>query len=360
MGSKSAPPPAPNYQQLAMAQGGANEAAAVASAKLSNPNIYGPLGTQVVTYNKSPTFNETAYNAAMSNYNQQYQDYLNAPLRDRAIAPIMPTKEEFTSSIDTPVITQTLNENAKAALDAQQVVQRRLAELGVTAADTAEKKFGPDSEFKFTGPDITGSLGGYGAVQNAPYLEGYGRAGANVGVQGINYGPSAGQYGQAQAGPSGAAYGTATGGPSADQFAAQGGPDVGQYGMAQGGPSANQYTAGGKLDYSTAGAGPSAGLYGLQQGGVQGPNLQTSLDTSGQIERGPTMGQYGLAQGGPSGPQLQGRLDTSQLAAMPVNAGMTAQQAIMSRLAPQLQAQRAQLETQLANQGLVRDRKSVV
>jgi len=38
---------------------------------------------------------------------------------------------------------------------------------------------------------------------------------------------------------------------------------------------------------------------------------------------------------------------------MPVNAGMTAQNAIMSRLAPQLQQQRSQAETQLRNQGLV-------
>ena len=38
---------------------------------------------------------------------------------------------------------------------------------------------------------------------------------------------------------------------------------------------------------------------------------------------------------------------------MPVNAGMTAQDAIMSRLQPQIERQRAQQETQLRNQGLV-------
>ena len=99
--------------------------------------------------------------------------------------------------------------------------------------------------------------------------------------------------------------------------------------------------------------GPTAGQYGFAAGGPQGLDLQ-GLDTSGigGVQTG--TGQFGQAQGGPNAPRLQGQLDTSQLAAMPVNAGMTAQQAIMSRLDPQLQRQRAQLETQLTNQGLAR------
>ena len=91
----------------------------------------------------------------------------------------------------------------------------------------------------------------------------------------------------------------------------------------------------------------------MAAGGPQGLNLQ-GLDTSGISGVQTSAGQFGTAQGGPAAPTLQGQLDTSSLAAMPVNAGMTAQQAIMSRLDPQLQRQRAQLETQLANQGLVR------
>ena len=99
--------------------------------------------------------------------------------------------------------------------------------------------------------------------------------------------------------------------------------------------------------------GPTAGQYGTAAGGPGALNLQ-GLDTSGigGVQTG--MGQFGQAQGGPAAPTLQGQLDVSNLAQMPVNAGMTAQEAIMSRLDPQLQRQRAQLETQLANQGLVR------
>jgi hypothetical protein len=73
------------------------------------------------------------------------------------------------------------------------------------------------------------------------------------------------------------------------------------------------------------------------------------------------MGQYGLANS--QNATLQnafnsgmfnnmGQIDTSKLAAAPVNAGMTAQNAIMSRLQPQMQHQNEALQAQLANQGI--------
>jgi hypothetical protein len=52
------------------------------------------------------------------------------------------------------------------------------------------------------------------------------------------------------------------------------------------------------------------------------------------------------------GPAVQTSLDTSQIAKMPVNAGMTGQEAIMSRLNPSLARQRTSTETNLINQGL--------
>lgn len=53
-----------------------------------------------------------------------------------------------------------------------------------------------------------------------------------------------------------------------------------------------------------------------------------------------------------NGPNVQTSLDTSGIARMPVNAGQTAQDAILSRLEPQFARQRTSLETQLTNQGL--------
>jgi hypothetical protein len=52
------------------------------------------------------------------------------------------------------------------------------------------------------------------------------------------------------------------------------------------------------------------------------------------------------------GPAVQTSLDLSNVAKMPVNAGMTGQEAIMQRLEPSLAKQRVSTETQLINQGL--------
>jgi hypothetical protein len=52
------------------------------------------------------------------------------------------------------------------------------------------------------------------------------------------------------------------------------------------------------------------------------------------------------------GPSVQTALDISQVAKMPVNAGTTGQEAIMSRLEPSLAKNRVSTETQLINQGL--------
>ena len=108
----------------------------------------------------------------------------------------------------------------------------------------------------------------------------------------INYGPSAGMYGLAGGGPAANAYGLAEGGPAGDAF-------------------------------GLAGGGPAADFYGLASG-IAGD-------------------KYGNAQRS---------LDLSNVAKMPVNAGMTGQQAILSRLQPQIQQEQAALTQQLANQGI--------
>jgi hypothetical protein len=61
------------------------------------------------------------------------------------------------------------------------------------------------------------------------------------------------------------------------------------------------------------------------------------------MAQGINANQYGNAQG---------TLDLSGIAKMPINAGMTAQQAIMSRLGPQIEAQRASAIQNLRNQGV--------
>ena len=72
--------------------------------------------------------------------------------------------------------------------------------------------------------------------------------------------------------------------------------------------------------------------------------LETKLGDAGQISKDPNLESYGSASG---------LLDTSNVAAMPVNAGTTGQQAIMNRLAPYLARADAATQQRLANQGLV-------
>ena len=176
MGKDSpSPPPAPDYRAAAQEQGVANEAAARLSGRLSNPNIYGPYGSQLVTFGGD----------------------------------------------DQPTVTQTLNPQAQQTLNAQQRVQTDLANLGEQGIGSAQRILG--TPFSFGGPAI-----------------------------------------------------------------------------------------------------------------------QTSLAAPGPIQTGVN----------PAGYEAQGRLNTSGIAAMPVNAGTTAQQAIMSRLDPSIARNRVSTETQLINQGL--------
>jgi len=232
----------------------------------------------------------------------------------------MPTRDMFTSMVDldTPFIEQYLTPEAQATLEAQQRVERALSGLGEQAIGRVSDIYG--TNFTPQGlPAQQFSFGGYGDIGEAPDLGAMGQARAGVNALPVNFGPTAGQYGFAGAGPQGL---------NLQGFDASG--------------------------LGAAGGGPGGGAFGAAQGGVGAPSLRGQYDLTGvgDVARAPDT--PAAMQGGPNAPGLQGQLDTSRLAAMPVNAGMTAQQAIMSRLDPQLQRQRAQLETQLANQGLVR------
>ena len=428
MGKKSpAPPPAPDYAGAAQQQGVANLAAARLTARLSNPNVITPLGTQTVTWGR-PQFNKQAYDAAMAQwraqnpqapaggptpapappgaaptpaptggvttgttappspilpgytvdqgdrfgYNRPTDDFAldtegafgagaaarraredltmpsfggggpagmgNITLPNGTTLPVsaftggtapgtgyqggaMPTEDMFTewTDLDTPTIYQQLTPEAQATLEAQQRVERAMAGLGEKAIGRVSDIYGttftpqglPEQRFGFdygqlpTAPDLA-SMGQFQrgitaeALPNAPDITAMGQAGANVGPQAVNYGPAAGQYG-------------------------------------------------------LAGAGPAAGMYGLAGGGPAAPTQIAGADLSmaGRVAAGPQAGQYGMAQGVAPAERLQQQIDTSQLAQLPVGAGTTAQEAIMSRVGPQLQRERAALENQLRNQGLV-------
>ena len=109
MGKESSPPPAPDYAAAATAQGVANTEAARATAKLSNPNMYTPYGTSLVSYEG-----------------------------------------------DVPTVRQTLTPTAQKTLEAQQGVQLSLANLGQKGTDIAGGVL--DKPFSFGGPAVQTSL----------------------------------------------------------------------------------------------------------------------------------------------------------------------------------------------------------
>lgn len=75
-----------------------------------------------------------------------------------------------------------------------------------------------------------------------------------------------------------------------------------------------------------------------------GETANIGFDRARSLFENPQLNTSGL-------PELQG-IDPSRLAQAPINAGTTAQQAIMSRLQPQLAQQEEALRTRLANQGI--------
>ena len=304
MGKDSpSPPPAPDYTGAAVAQGTANEAAARLSGRLSNPNIYGPYGSQTVTFNE-----------------------------------------------DQPTVTQTLNPQAQKTLDAQQRVQTNLANLGEQGIGTAQRILG--TPFSFGGPGIQTSLGNAGPISQAPDLSRYGQASGLQTPQRPYFTDGGSKERQVRGNLSGDdREGSTTGKNTPPPPPGNLGNDIemppeiaARFAAARAagmGPQPfNQPTG----NLAQALQAPELSAYGMAGSNV---NAQP-------VNRGPQAGQYGMAGAGPSAGQygFAGGLNTSNVAAMPINAGTTAQQAIMSRLDPSIARNRVSTETQLINQGL--------
>jgi hypothetical protein len=399
MGKKSPkPPPAPDYAGAAQQQGIANLEAARLTARLSNPNVITPLGGQRVTYGR-PQFNRAAYDAAMANYRARNPQApaTGAPQGAPSTVGVgggaaMPTTGGggvqmggggmYGGGVDLGVTQEPMASKADGMPAARREALGMGDDLAYTQGGRANFTTLPTGAQVPTAMLIGGGrfdASGMGPGQTQRFNQGYG-GGEYLGdvmptremfTEMVDLDtPTIEQYltpeaqatleaqqrveralsglGEQAIGRVQNVYGT--------DFTPQGLPaqqfQFGGYGNL---PTAPELQGRARSDVSAlpVNFGPTAGQYGMAAGGPQGLNLQ-GLDTSGISGVQTGAGQFGTAQGGPAAPTLQGQLDTSQLAAMPVNAGMTAQQAIMSRLDPQLQRQRAQLETQLANQGLVR------
>lgn len=317
-------PATPDYAAAATAQGAANKETAITQGYLNNPNVYGPLGSQVVGFN---------------------------------------------STTNQPTIYQTLTPTGQSTLEAQQRVQLGSASLGEKGLASASNILG--TPFQYTGPQTNASLANSGQIEGSPNLMGMGSAsGGFTGERAYGVNNSGTASGNAT---SGQAYGQV---PNPQQFAnfqgqqaqsnvvpgdAKGnfqsgtasggvnGPSLqqsyGNYGSVQNAPNLGFYGLASSIgadQYGLSG-GINSNQYGSAQGGVQDVNLQQSVGNIGQINQNLNPNNY-LANS---------QLNLSNVAQMPVNAGTTGQAAIMSRLAPQLERQQKATAQNLANQGLV-------
>ena len=348
MGKKSpAPPPAPDYTTLAIKQGEANMAAARQSAYMSNPNIYTPTGTQTVEWTKTPTVDKDAYNNALQAWQDRGAQYGFEGIGEA------PSEDQFTTFIEQPTVRQTINPNTESALREQELAQLYMSQAASGAA-SGLGNLGIASAFNAGNlPGVQYNLPSAGAIDRSVvggeqpgYTDiGYATAGL-AGAPQAGYTPIAGYNVEGLPGQVGAGE-RATG-----AIPVQGASNVqNQYfGMAGAGPAAPtnlgqldesrfySHIAPGGFDFGAAFGGPSGGLFGMAGAGPQGLNLQ-GLDLSGLggVAGGPQQGQFGYAQQFVGAPQLQGQIDVSNIAQGPINAGTTAQQAILSRLSPQLQ-----------------------
>ena len=374
MGKDSpSPPAAPDYAGAAQAQGAANIEAARLSARMANPNIIGPYGTQTVSYGQ-PSFDQLGFDKAMQAYGSGQGIPLQGPGGEQvtnANPPGQParyqykgaggwtdmpagvanqrapTREDYTQTIngDQPTVTQTLTPSAQATLDAQQRVQRSLAGLGEQGIGTAQKVLG--TPFSFGGPAIQTSLGNAGQIPQAPDLSSYGQAsGLSNMLSSLPKQPPKSYTNPSDfEGLTFASKDSAFGGANYKEkpmFSYAAGTSREEK-LRNEAPYMTRDNYEQNLNYLREMEAPTQ----MQQPGalpfVQQNPQAPELSVYGMAGAGPSAGQYGFAQGG---------LNTSNVAAMPVNAGMTAQQAIMSRLDPSIARNRVSTETQLINQGL--------
>ena len=119
------------------------------------------------------------------------------------------------------------------------------------------------------------------------------------------------------------------------------------------GAQAQTYTPSGAL--GALNYGPKVGEYGMAAGiNADDYGRAASINAGAYNAAGIDANAYGQAGGINAGDygQATGQLDLSNVARMPVNAGITGQNAILSRLAPQIQQSEAATAQRLANQGI--------
>jgi hypothetical protein len=365
------PPAPPDPYATARAQGTENRETAIAQGVINNPNINTPFGSQRVTWGTPGTpgtadsFDQAGYDAALAQFNNPTsqpgvgpgyfdwsKDETNPVWVSQAPGGTAPNRSDFITrgtpgtpgtdasgapgGVQQPTIDQTLSPAGQAQLDQQ---NRIIGQLGSTAESGLGRVNDAMSQpFDMSGvPGRTSSIGqqNYASGVNAGQLQtGYGSGGQirydsgyNQPIQNSLYGPSGSTAREAYAPDETLAPGMAR---TDNGF-------VGEDGTRRGGgrsPFGNVQTS-----FGDAG------------------NVQGGVDTS-PLSRMQTEAQGGQIQGQVGdGGQIQRGLDYSGVSRMPTLDDFgkdrdRIEQAINSRLEPQMQRDEDAMRQRLANQGL--------
>lgn len=299
----SAPTP-PDPTATAEAQSAANIKAAFATAKINNPNVVNPYGKSTTQYGLNAFFAanpEAAQSFANNNQGKSAEEFAQLWTKDR---PGMANPfDEYT-----PYVTQSLNPESQKIFDTQQKTKQQFADLANLGTTNAFKTL--STPFSFSGDKK------YDQV---------------VGANGLT--------------------------PNLAR-------DLMQKSMTSSGVPTSEFEKYGGYDAVKAIYEKNGGDYSGQGKGYAGQDANTTIANAGNITQGPIASSYlagggpdansFMAAGGPSADDYKANsgLDLTNVAAMPINAGTSAEKAIMARLEPQMAKQRVSTETQLINQGL--------
>lgn len=157
-GGKGDAPDPPDYAAAAQAQGVANLESARATAKLNNPNIINPYGTQTVTYGGEPTFDAQGYDKAYKQYEADLASYNANPYVGNSFGgnsigrgylggigiqqqakprPIAPDKNSFwmgTGDPDVGTVKQVLSPAEQAIYDKNVQQRTNIGDVGITGS----------------------------------------------------------------------------------------------------------------------------------------------------------------------------------------------------------------------------------
>lgn len=165
-GGKGKAPKAPDYAAAAKEQGQANLDAARATAKLNNPNIINPYGTQTVTYGGTPTFDAQGYDNAVRQYQADLAKFNSAPQTvysgltgfnvptggtgSRGAAPVAPDKNAFyraSGDPDVATVTQNLSPAEQAIYNKDVVARTNLGDLSIQGSESLKDIIGQKIDF---------------------------------------------------------------------------------------------------------------------------------------------------------------------------------------------------------------------